>query len=193
MKCGSGNLAGEGRTKSRIRSLMIRTDKKRHRAIEIADPDFGGTGVEVEDAFFVDFALGVGRRKHFDTDFRRRCEDKGALTELDTAADKPNQVRGFDSVGGGYRALGQSAAVRKKIFQKITDLALPIGVDKTWRRSHEDVSVSIGLDAVRKLRQARVRHDFCPTVQIESGLRLEIRKLDRDRHAGKIREKWENA
>ena len=172
---------------------MIGTNKKRHRTVEVADPDFGCAGVEVEGAFFVDFALGVGRGKHFDTDFWRRCEDKGSLTELGATADKPNQVDGFDSVGGGYGALGQSAAVRKKIFQKISYLALAIGVDKTWRRSHEDVSVSIGLDPVRELRQARVRHDFRPTIQVESGLRFEIRKLDRDRHAGSIRQKWEKA
>jgi hypothetical protein len=128
--------------------------------------------------------LGVGRGKHFDTDFWRPCEDQGSLTELGASADKPNQVDGFDSVGGGHGALGQSAAVREKIFQKISYPALAIGVDKTWRRSHEDMSVSIGLDPVRKLRQAWVRHDFRPTIQVESGLRLEIRELDRDRHLG---------
>jgi len=49
--------------------------------------------------------------------------------------------------------------------------------------------VSIGLDAIRDLREARISHDLRPTIQVEPSLRLEIRKLDRDRHAGKIRQK----
>jgi hypothetical protein len=52
------------------------------------------------------------------------------------------------------------------------------------------MSVSIGLDAVRELRQPRICRDFGPTRQVELGLRLEIRELDRDRHAGNIRQKW---
>jgi hypothetical protein len=35
---------------------MIRTDKKRERAFEFANPDFSSAGVEVEGAFFVNFA-----------------------------------------------------------------------------------------------------------------------------------------
>jgi len=44
----------ERRAKSRSRSLMIRTKKKSHRTVEVADPDFGGAGIEIEGAFFGD-------------------------------------------------------------------------------------------------------------------------------------------
>jgi conjugative transfer signal peptidase TraF len=52
------------------------------------------------------------------------------------------------------------------------------------------MSVSIGLDAVRELRQPRICREFGPTSQVEVGLRLEIGQFDRDRHARKIRQKW---
>ena len=38
---------------------MIRTNKKSDRSVEVADPDFGGAGVEVESAFLVDLGWGV--------------------------------------------------------------------------------------------------------------------------------------
>jgi hypothetical protein len=172
---------------------MIGTDKKRHRTVKITDPDLGCAGIEVEGAFFVDFALGVGRGKHFDTDFRCGRENKWALSELGAVATQPGDIYGFDSVCGRYGALRPGPTAGKELNQQSHDVALAIGVDKTWRRSHEDVSVPIGLDPVRKLRQPRVRHDFRPTIQIEPGLRLEIRELDRDRHAANIRQKWEKA
>jgi len=55
------------------------------------------------------------------------------------------------------------------------------------------MSVAIGLDAVREFRQARISRDFRPTIHVEPSLRFEIRKLDSDRHAGKIRQKWKKA
>jgi hypothetical protein len=61
---------------------------------------------------------------------------------------------------------------------------------ESWRGSHEDMSVSIGLDAVRELCHPRICREFGPTGQVELGLRLEIGQLDRDRHADKIRQKW---
>jgi hypothetical protein len=151
---------------------MIGTDKKQYRTIEITDPDLGGTGVEVEGAFFLDLALGVGRGKHFDTDFRCARENKWALSELGAVATQPGDIYGFDSVCGRYGALRPGPTAGKELNQQSHDVALAIGVDKTWRRRHEDVSVSICLDPIRKLRKARVRQDFRPTIQVESGLRL---------------------
>ena len=68
--------------------------------------------------------------------------------------------------------------------------ALAVGVGKAWRWTHEDMSVAIGLDAIGQLGQARIGHDFGPPIQVKPGLRLKIRKLDRDGHAGKIQQKW---
>jgi hypothetical protein len=173
--------------------LTIRTNKKRHRTIEVADPDLGRAGIEVEGAFFVDLGCGVRWRKDFDADFGRVREDKWSLAELDAAAGKPSEVNGLDSVRSGYGALGHGTASGKELNQQSHDLALAVRVRKTWRGSHEDMSVPIGLDAVRELRQVWISRDFRPTIQVEPSLRLEIRELDRDRHTGKIRHKWKKA
>ena len=183
----------ETRGERRSRNLMIGTNKKGHRTVEVADPDLGGAGVEIESAFFVYFALGVGGRKHFDTDFRCAREDKGSLPELGSTPGKPSEVNGLYAIGSRERTLCQSAAVRKEISEEVCNVPLAIGVGKTWWGSHEDMPVAIGLDAVRQLRQARISRDFRPTIQVEPSLRFEIRKLDHDRHAGKIRQKWKKA
>ena len=172
---------------------MMRTDKKRDRAVKVANPNLGGTGVEIESAFFVYFALGVGGRKHFDTDFGCAREDKGSLPELGSTSGEPSQVNGLDAISSRKWTLCQSAAVRKEIFEQVCNVPLAVRVRKTWRWSHEDMPVAIGLDAVRQLRQARISRDFRPTIQVEPSLRFEIRKLDHDGHTGKIRQKWKKA
>ena len=186
--CGLGDDAWESRAERRSRNLMIGTNKKRHRAIEVADPDFGGASVEVEGTFFVNFGCSVRRRKHFDTDFRSVGEEKGSLAELGTAAGQPGYIDGLDSIGGGYGALGHGPTGGKELNQQSHDLALAVSVEKTWRRSHENMSMAIGLDSVRELCESRICREFSPASQVEAGLRLKIRKLDRDRHAGKIRQ-----
>ena len=172
---------------------MINARKEGHRSVEVADPDFGGAGVEIESAFFVYFASGVGGRKHFDTDFGCAREDKGSLPELGSTSGEPSQVNGLDAISSRKWTLCQSAAVRKEIFEQVCNVPLAVRVRKTWRWSHEDMSVAIGFDAVRQLRQTRISRDFRPTIQVEPSLRFEIRKLDRDRHAGKIRQEWKKA
>ena len=171
---------------------MVGTNKKGHRTVEVADPDLGGAGVEIESAFFVHLALGIGRGKDFDTDFGCACEDKGSLAELEAATGKPSEINGLDSVRGGYGALGHGPAGGKELNQQSHDLALAVRVRKTWRRSREYMPVSIGLDPVGELGQFRIGHDLGPASEVEAGLSLEIRELDRDGHAGKIRQKWKN-
>ena len=172
---------------------MVGTNKKGHRTLEVADPDLGGAGVEIESAFFVHLALAIRRGKDFDTDFGCAREDKGSLPELGSTSGEPSQVNGLDSISSREWTLCQSAAVRKEIFEQVCNVPLAVRVRKTWRWSHEDMPVAIGLDAVRQLRQARISRDFRPTIQVEPSLRFEIRKLDHDGHAGKIRQKWKKA
>ena len=113
--------------------------------------------------------------------------------QLATAAIEPSHIRGFDSIGRGYGAFWHGPAVGKQLNQKSHDLALAVRMRKAWRRSHQDMSVPIGLDPVWELSQSRIRAEFSPASQVEAGLRLEIRELDCDRHAGKIRQKWKKA
>ena len=170
---------------------MVGTNKKGHRTVEVADPDLGGAGVEIESAFFVHLALGIRRGKDFDTDFGCACEDKGSLPELGSTPGEPSEVNGLYAIGSRERTLCQSAAVRKEISEEVCNVPLAIGVGKTWWGSHEDMPVSIGLDPVGELGQFRIGHDLGPASEVEAGLRLEIRELDRDGHAGKIRQEME--
>jgi hypothetical protein len=59
----------ETRAERGSRNRMVGTNKKGYRTVEVADPDIGGAGVEIESAFFVHLALAIRRRKDFDTDF----------------------------------------------------------------------------------------------------------------------------
>jgi hypothetical protein len=188
----SRNPAREGRTETGSRNLMINANKKGRRTVEVAEPHFGRVGVEIERALFVDFGSCVRRGKHLDTDFGCICEDKGSVPELGPTLGKPGQVNGFNSVRSRERTLCQNAAIREEIFEEVRNASLAIGVNETWWGSHDDTPVSISLDPVRECGESRICHDFRPAREVESGLRLEIRQLDRDRHARNIRQKWKN-
>jgi hypothetical protein len=171
---------------------MINANRKRHRTVEVAQPNFGRAGVEIERALFVNFGSCVRRGKHLDTYFGGICEDKGSLFELGSTPGEPGNVDGLDTVSGRDRTLGQCVTIAKEVVEKPDDPSLAIGVQKTWWRSHDDTPVSIGLDPVRECGESRICHDFRPARKVEPTLRLEIRQLDRDRHAGNIRQKWKN-
>jgi hypothetical protein len=172
---------------------MIGTNKKRHRTVEATNPNFGRSGVEVEGAFFVYFALGVGRGKDFDTDFGGASENDGLQVKFGPAGVKPSDVEGLHAVSGRNSAFRQGLAVGQELVQKPYNSVLATRMAKTWRRSHQDMSVSIGLDPVRQVRQPGICTDFSPASYVEGSLRLEIRELDCDGHAGKIRQKWKKA
>jgi hypothetical protein len=172
---------------------MINARKETHGAIHVTDPDLCGTGVEIEGPLFVDLCYGVRRRKHLDADFGGVGEDKGSVPKLDSTPGEPGQVNGFNSVGSRERTLCQNAAIREEIFEEVRNASLAIGVKKTWWGSHDDTPVSISLDPIRECGESPICQDFRPAREVEPALRLEIRQLDRDRHAGKIRQKWKNA
>jgi hypothetical protein len=172
---------------------MIGTRKKRNRTGVFADPDLGCAGVETEGAFFVYFALGVGRGKDFDTDFGGASENDWLEVEFRPAGVKPSDVEGLHAVSGRNSAFRQGLAVGQELVQKPYNSVLAARMAKTWRRSHQDMSVPIGLDPVRQVRQPGICTDCSPASQVEGSLRLEIQELDCDGHAGKIRQKWKNA
>ena len=58
---------------------MMRTDKKRDRPVEVANPNFGGAGVKIESAFFVDLGDGIGGGKNLDANVERAGEDNRIL------------------------------------------------------------------------------------------------------------------
>ena len=97
---------------------MINARKERHRAVEVADPDLGGAGVEVEGAFFVDLGWGVRWGKDLDADLGRASECEGSLEQLWPATVEPHEVNGFDTVSGGKRAFGESTTVGEEDFSR---------------------------------------------------------------------------
>jgi hypothetical protein len=165
---------------------MINARKERHRAVEVADPDLGGAGVEVEGAFFVDLGWGVRWGKDLDADFGRASECEGSLEQLWPATVEPHEVNGFDTVSGGKRAFGESTTVGEEGLQQVGDLALAVGVGESWRWTHDDVSVPIGLDPLGECGQSRIGQDFGPPGNVKRGLRLEIWKFDGDGHSGNL-------
>jgi len=62
-------------------------------------------------------------------------------------------------------------------------MSLAPAVERSKGRTHEDVAVRVGLDAVRRLRENKVGQNFHPTCQVRPRPRLKIWKLDRDRHS----------
>jgi hypothetical protein len=163
------------RTNRRSRNLMIGTNKERHGAVEVADPDLTCAGVEVESAFFVHLCCGVRRGKHLDTEFGRIGEDKGSVPELGSTLGKPSQVNGPNSIGSRERALCQNSAIREEIFEEVGNSSLAIGVNETRWGSHDDAAVSIGLDPVRECGESSICQDFFPAGEVEPALRLWIR------------------
>jgi len=145
---------------------MFRTDKKRERALEVTNPDFGGAGVEVEGTFFVNFASRIGGGKNLDADFRRASEDNWILVNFRSTESEPGDVDGFHAVSSGEWTLGQCLALREELIENPDDVALAAGMLKTRRRTHEDVAVSIRLDAIGKLGKHWISQDFIPTSQV---------------------------
>src|SRR5205823_14719963 len=75
------NPVWKGRAEERGRQPMINARKEGYGAIEVANPDLGGAGIEVEQTFFGDFGGRIGRRKNLDADLWCSLE-KGELVDL---------------------------------------------------------------------------------------------------------------
>jgi hypothetical protein len=170
---------------------MIGSNEKRHRAVEVADPDLSRAGVEIERPLFGNFRSPVRRGKHLDTDFGCAGEDKGSVPELGSTLGEPGNVDGLDTVSCRERTLGQCVTIPKELVKKPDNASLAIGVQKTRWGSHDDTPVSIGLDPVGECGESRICQDFRPACKVQARLRFEVRQLDSDRHAGKIRQKAE--
>jgi hypothetical protein len=111
---------------------MVHGRKESHGALKVADPDLGGSGIEIEGAFFVDFCCGVRRGKHLDTDFWCAGEDEGSLPELNSTLAEPSEVDGLNSVSCRERTFCQNASIRPEIFEEVGNVSLAIQMQKTW-------------------------------------------------------------
>jgi hypothetical protein len=84
---------------------MIRSGEECQRACAVAYPDLGGSGIEMEEAFFGHLGSGIGGREDFDANLRGASEGN-VLADLFPTGIKPSDVNSFDAISGGNRALG---------------------------------------------------------------------------------------
>ena len=127
---------------------MIRTDEKRKRAVEVADPDLLSSCVEIEGALFVDLGNGIGGGKNLDADLGSALEQGQLADILGAPRGEPGNVDGFHAAGGRKRALRHDFSVRLQSVQKNADIDLALAMKRSWRRTHEDVAMLIGFNAV---------------------------------------------
>jgi hypothetical protein len=154
---------------------MMRNNKKGHRSVDIADPDLGGAGVKIESAFLVDLGGRIGRGKDLDANIRSALEKGETRDVFCSSRCEPGDINGFDAGGSGTRALRQGAALGKELAQKERNIHLALAVERSRRRTHNEVTVLIGLDPIRELRELRVSQDLAPASQVEPGLRRKVR------------------
>ena len=154
---------------------MINARKERHRSVEVADPDLGGAGIEIEDTFFVDFGYRIRGGKYFNADLWRACKEERLLGNLGPIGSEPGNIDSLDTVGSGDWALSKNEALREQLGQKTANGKLTARVAESWRRTHEDASVAIGLDPVREPGELGVSQDLGPAIQVDPGLRCKVR------------------
>jgi len=167
----------------------MRRTKEGNRTVQSANPDLGCAGIEIEGAFFVDFGGGIGGGKNLNADLGRAFEKDEPREVLCPTRSEPGDIDGLDTGGGGNGAFREDISGREELLQEGADPDLAVSVKRSWRRSHKEVTVLIGLDAIGELSELRVGQDLGPTSQVELGLRSEIRKLNGDRHGTKIHQK----
>jgi hypothetical protein len=173
---------------------MIGTDKKRHRAVEITDPDFGCAGVEVEGEPLLDLRGSVEPAYDFDADVGRSRKNLTILIESAARrVGKPGDIDGFDAIRGGNGTNHNGSTIAGGFGQLRTDRRQSACVEYVREREHHYPAMPITFDPVRDFGQKRISKNFLPAFEVKTRLRFEIRELDRDRHAGKIRQKCKKA
>ena len=101
--------------------MIVRSHKKGNGAVEVANPDLGGAGVEVQSAFFGDFGARIGRGNNLNTNLWCTLEEGETVDVLGTLRGEPGHVDGFDPAGSGKRTLGECDPAREKLAQQTGD------------------------------------------------------------------------
>lgn len=87
-------------------------------AVVIAEPDLGGTGVEIEGHLFRHFFFGISGREDLGADFGGGEEDVGFLGLGELGVGEPSDVGGADAIRGGDRDFMKCLASAKIEIQK---------------------------------------------------------------------------
>jgi hypothetical protein len=173
--------------------LTINARKKGHGAVEVAEPDLGGAGVKIESAFLVHLGRRVRTRQDLDTNIGCADKDDRVLADFGPIGSEPGDIDGSDPACGGDRALRNGFAPGEQLEKQSSYLHLAPSMPRSGWGTHEYAAVLIGLDAIRELRELRISENFLPASEVKARLRFEVRELNRNRHAGKIRQKWKKA
>ena len=168
--------------------LTIRTNKKGHRTVEVARPNLGRAGVEVEGAFFVD--LGRGIRSGKDLYANRRGSGKRGrwVSDQPTFLSDGEQ----DDIGDSHLAVASKDSLLDcgkfaglKLIEEIGNSASSLAMVKARGWRHDELAGSVDLEAFGTIGEGGIAANLEPP--------FGGRSLDRDRHAGKIRQKWKKA
>jgi len=171
------NPAREHRAEDRAGMLLVGTNKKSDRSVEAANPHFGGAGIEVEGAFFVDLGWGIRWGQDFNADFGSASEKKRILVNLGPILSEPGNIGGLDSIGSRNGTFSESGAFRQQLRENGSNSGLAARVTRSGRWTHNDASVPIGFDAIGQFRQPRIVQDCLPSGNVKDVLRFEIRQL----------------
>jgi hypothetical protein len=167
---------------------MINARKERHRTVEIADPDLGRAGVEIESAFFVDLGRSIRSGKDLDAHMRssgkrRRCISVKpaflSVGEQDDIGDSDLAVASKDSL----LDRGEFAGV--KVVEQISNSTSSLAMVEARGWRHDELAGSVDLEAFGPIGKGGIGADLEPP--------FGGRSVDRDRHIGKIRQKWKKA
>ena len=163
---------------------MIGTNEKRHRTVEIADPNLVRAGVEVEGAFFVDLGWGIGSGKDLDANRRSTGEGGGwignqpaflRLGEQDDVGDSDLAVAGKDSL------LDSREFADVKLIDEIGDSASSLAMFEARGWRHDELAGGVDLEAFGPIGEGGICADLEPP--------FGGRSVDPDRHGRKIHHK----
>ena len=167
---------------------MSDAGKKRHGAIEVADPDLAGAGVEVKGAFFVDLGWRIRSGENLDAE-RRSIGKRGRWI-----SDEPAFLSGGeqDDIGNpnlavaskdGLLDCGEFAGV--KVIEEIGNSASSLAMVEARGWRHDELAARVDLEAFEPIGEGGIGADLQPP----SG----GGGVDRNRHGCKIRQKWKKA
>jgi len=164
---------------------MVRRHQKDNRAVEVANPDFGCTGVKVQSALFVDFRSRIGRRNNLNADLGSAGQELGIFGKLWAVGTEPRDIDRLDAISGRQWALRHSPTLGQKLIQETDNVPLPARMAESWRRAHEDVTMAIGFNAMWEAGECGIGYYLGPAREIDLGLRNALRELNGDRHGGR--------
>jgi hypothetical protein len=144
---------------------MIETNKKRHRTVEIADPDLGRAGVEIEGAFFINFSRRIGSGKDFDANGRSTREGGRCVSDepVFLSGSQQDDIGDPDLTAASKDSLlhcGEFADV--KLVEQISNStsSLPMFESRGWR--HDELAGSVDLKAFGQIGEDGIAADFKP-------------------------------